>query len=294
LSRVTGDLYTAIVTSLADRIGRTSTSAALSGALVSIPTTTTVIEDSGIPFIVHVTALQRTKRRATRAAAEPPTNPFLPPDPKLSVGAVEPRHHAVLNKYNVLERHLLIVTRAFEPQRALLDEGDLEALARCMAEVDGLGFYNAGAVAGASQEHKHLQLVPLPLGSGPPATPLDLAIDPALSPGRPSRVHPLPFEHVLIPFDGRPLTPDRAPSLAGAYDEARRAVGIVDDSRPYNLLVTRRWMLLVPRRREHWRNVSVNALGFAGSLLVGDLADLEALRRTGPLNVLRSVVEASP
>ncbi|MCU0305052.1 MAG: hypothetical protein MUC56_13455 [Thermoanaerobaculales bacterium] len=280
--------------SLVDRIGSTSARAALSGALVSIPTETTIVEDAGIPFIVHVSTLQRTKRRAGLATTSARSNPFLPPDPELSLGPVPPRHHAVLNKFNVLERHLLIVTRTFEPQRALLDDGDLEALAHCMAEVDGLGFYNAGVVAGASQEHKHLQLVPLPLGRGPLATPLDAIVDPSLAPGRLSRLPALPFEHTLIPLDGRQLTPNRVSELAGAYDEARRSLGILDDSRPYNLLVTRRWLLLVPRRREHWRTVSVNALGFAGSLLVGDPDELAAVRREGPLNVLRSVVEASP
>jgi hypothetical protein len=34
----------------------------------------------------------------------------------------------------------------------------------------------------------------------------------------------------------------------------------------YNLLIARRWMLLVPRRRERFETPSVNAVGFAGSL----------------------------
>jgi len=37
---------------------------------------------------------------------------------------------------------------------------------------------------------------------------------------------------------------------------------------PYNLLATRRWMLVVPRRQERYEKISVNALGFAGSLFV--------------------------
>ena len=47
------------------------------------------------------------------------------------------------------------------------DGADFDALARGLAAIDGLAFYNGGTVAGASQPHKHLQLVPVPLGVGP-------------------------------------------------------------------------------------------------------------------------------
>ena len=36
------------------------------------------------------------------------------------------------------------------------------ALGACLREVDGLAFFNGGSDAGASQRHKHLQLVPFP------------------------------------------------------------------------------------------------------------------------------------
>ena len=38
-------------------------------------------------------------------------------------------------------------------------------------------------------------------------------------------------------------------------------------SGPYNLLFTRRWMLLVPRSKEFFESISVNAIGFSGALL---------------------------
>ena len=59
--------------------------------------------------------------------------------------------------------------------------------------------------------------------------------------------------------------------------------------RPYNLLVTRDWLLAVPRAVEHWRGVSVNALGFAGSLFVTDAAAAARVRSCGPMAVLRAV-----
>ena len=40
-------------------------------------------------------------------------------------------------------------------------------------------------------------------------------------------------------------------------------------------------MLLVPRRREKWEVVSVNALGYAGSLFVRDSGQLEEEESSG-------------
>jgi ATP adenylyltransferase len=48
-------------------------------------------------------------------------------------------------------------------------------------------------------------------------------------------------------------------------------------------------MLAVPRVRECYGTVSVNALGFAGSLFVKDTEQLETIRAAGPMNVLKRV-----
>jgi ATP adenylyltransferase len=70
------------------------------------------------------------------------------------------------------------------------------------------------------------------------------------------------------------------------------AIRVGDDicqSAPYNLLVTRDWLLLVPRCREEFAGISINALGFAGSLFVKDREQLATLRSRGPMAVLRAV-----
>jgi ATP adenylyltransferase len=45
----------------------------------------------------------------------------------------------------------------------------------------------------------------------------------------------------------------------------------------------------VPRAREHFETVSVNALGFAGSLFVRNERELQLVKRTGPMQVLCKV-----
>ena len=245
---------------------------------------------------------------ARKAGARPPAdggNPFLPPEPALTVGEIAPTHVGVLNKYPVVPHHLLVVARQFVPQEAPLDRDDFAAVAAGVAEIDGLVFYNAGRESGASQPHKHLQLVPLPLGAGSWDVPMEALFDSWAAAGAVLRLLRLPFRHAFALLDP-PMFDDRARAadrMLELYDAALETIGVVEEGAandeprrtlPYNLLVTRRWMLAVPRSRERFGSISVNALGFAGSLFVRDAAEMSALSDAGPMNVLRAVAGAGP
>ena len=248
------------------------------GALQRIPTACEVVEERGVGFLVHVSTQMERKERAADLAERSAHNPFLPYDPDLFVADLSPTHLCLLNRFPVVEPHLLVVTRAFEEQEDPLGREDFEALALCLREIDGLGFYNAGLTAGASQRHKHLQLVPLPLGPGPERVPTETL----LAAGE------LPFEHAwarLASLEGA--------ELYGVHHELLDALGLARSTPgPYNLLATREWLALIPRTREHFGSISVNALGFAGSFYVRDRAELALLRERGPLEILRAVSRA--
>src|SRR5512137_301001 len=179
---------------------RTTEHALASGALRSFPTRQVFIEDGGVRFFVRVLKVLEQKSAARQqqdkaAGAGRNSNPFLPPEKELTVADVTDTHIAVLNKYNVVDHHLLIVTRHFEDQETLLTLRDFEALWLCMAEYDCLGFYNGGPEAGASQTHKHLQVVPLPLTPERPRIPIEPllhASGPMLVPGS---LPVFPFRH---------------------------------------------------------------------------------------------------
>ena len=265
-------------------------------AILSIPTESEMIEQSGVAFQVRVITALAKKEEAR--AARPNADPFLPYDPDLFVAEVSPTHVALLNKFNVVDHHLLIVTRGFEPQEALLTREDCAALLICLAEIDGLGFYNAGPAAGASQRHKHLQLIPLPAFTEPrlPIEPLLRSVKMA---GATGTVPGLPFLHAYAPMDPAWIDQrrDGASSLLACYRSLLRAVGLSVEAMPgdppppapYNLLVTRRWLLLVPRSKEYFEDISINALGFAGALLVKNAAQLAILRKHGPMSALQYV-----
>lgn len=289
-----GTLWAAIVRQTAYALAR--------GALRRIDTIQTTFDDGGIRFVIRqVSSLIHKPHVPAASTARPFVDPFLPHEPDLFVADLSATHFALLNKYNVLDHHLLIVTRAFEPQEALLDLDDFTAWFACLAEFDGLGFYNGGRDAGASQPHKHLQIVPLPLGDAGQALPMGPLIEAAIFENNIGTLPGLAFRHAFARLD--PGSP--AALAAQALERYRRlfdAVGLraverggrPHHSAPYNLLATREWMLLVPRSREAADGIAVNALGFAGSLFVRDAQHLDAVRQIGPMALLRRVGFPSP
>jgi len=293
---------------------RTRSAAALaSGALQPIESRLEELEEGGIRFQLRAVTNREAMARA-KAARPPDFDPFLPWDPELFVADVSPDYVCLLNKFPALPHHVLLTTRAFEEQETPLALADFEALWACLAERDALGFYNAGKLAGASERHRHLQLAPplvagiasaksaqraegerTPLPSEASAaeavTPIDAVIDLARFDGPLGSVPALPFLHALARLRDLRDMPLREASTAllGLYREAARAFGCERAGRPYNLLVTRDWMLFVPRAREKWEGISVNSLGFAGALLVRSDDALERVRAAGPLALLRRV-----
>ena len=272
------------------------------GALVPIPTEQYFIADGGIRFVVRrAVHLERKKAASTYRVdsaenhASRPPNPFLPHEEDLFVAEISDTHIALLNKFNVVEHHLLMVTRSFEDQERPLTESDFAAMWACMREYDALVFYNSGEIAGASQRHKHLQMVPLPLTPAGPRCPMDPLIASADYADGLGRVAALPFPHTVASLGGGVVEePTRA-----ARDTRRLYRAMLEtvclnprQPAPYNLLVTRDWMLLVPRARECFAAISINGLGFAGSFFVKSESDLGLLRETGPLAALASVAGA--
>jgi sulfate adenylyltransferase (ADP) / ATP adenylyltransferase len=269
------------------------------GALLSLPTEYTFVEQGGVRFLVRTLANLNRKLEAKKAkkALGKAFNPFLPYEEDLFVADISKTHVCLLNKYNVANYHLLIITREFEEQETLLTLQDFEALWACMVEFDGLAFYNAGKTAGASQRHKHVQLVPLPLTPEGPPIPIESLLSTATFQGSTGKIPGLPFVHAFAQLDAALAeSPLKAAEATFAhYHALLQSVGLSNpmlenrQSGAYNLLVTRRWMLLVPRSQEDFESISVNSLGFAGALLVRHEQQLERLKNYGPLNVLKSV-----
>lgn len=247
-------------------------------------------------FVVRVSAnLLRKQSTSASGDMHRAADPFLPPETALTIGDVSPHHIAVLNKFNVLGDHVLVVTRGFVHQESPLTPGDFTAVAAGLQGGAGLAFYNAGRVAGASQTHKHFQLVSLPLGRHADVPMSVLFTDAGEGV---DTIQTLRFRHAFGRLD---MPPDDPQSFGTGchrlYSRFLTGLGIGEtpgpDERsrlpPYNLLLTARWLLVVPRTQEHYLGVSVNGLGYAGSLFVSSREKREQVELAGPMRFLEEV-----
>ena len=251
-----------------------------SGAMHSFECALEYVQDAGIEFVLRIATKFPAGETAAGRGKDAPklkANPFADPDPELLVAELTPTHRALLNKFSVLREHLLIVTREFVDQRTPLDEADFEALAHTMQDAEVLAFYNGGQEAGASQPHKHIQVVTLPL-SPRHSVPMDSLLA--------AKTPSLPFRHGFARLAaGQALDPA---AMVKTYRELL-AQARVASPQPYNLLITHEWMLAVPRARDRFEGISVNSLAFAGSFFVRDAPQAHTIKAAPPMAVLRSV-----
>jgi ATP adenylyltransferase len=263
------------------------------GAQVPLRIEELPVEDTELPFVAtwvsSLTLKDLAAVAAKAVASAPPANPFVPYEQDLYVADLSPTHVLLLNKFPLESSHVLAVTRAYQPQRALLELADLAAISPLFAEADGLMMYNGGRIAGASQEHRHLHFMPTQIA------PLDdLFCKVAVTPG-PHAVPQFKFPHVLVRFAGGLFNdPEAAAQIHADFLPAAAKCGLAaaDASVPaYNILMTRRWMLVVARSQEHFEaegiKVSVNAFHYGGLVGVREPAHLDVVRRAG-LNAILS------
>ncbi len=265
------------------------------GALRSIPTHHEIVEQDGVNFLVRILANLTRKEEAAQQQVQKAVisgeviNPFLPYEEDLFVANLSETHLCLLNKFNVVDYHLLIITRAFEEQERLLTLQDFAALWTCLVEYDGLAFYNAGKNAGASQPHKHLQLIPLPLWTGDGASAIESWLASAEFRGVIATIPKLPFAHGLMRLPSGMQSPmQAAEETLSRYNTLLDTLGLrAGDA--YNLLATRDWILIVPRSQDSFASISVNSLGFAGSLFVRDAEQMQILKAQQPMTILTQV-----
>jgi ATP adenylyltransferase len=258
-----------------------SRTALASGALV--PLATRLITDPPLqPFLLR--ELTGLPPRHLRSPGPRP-NPFLPWDRPLEVGRLESGHVLLLNKYPVQTAHLLVITPDWQPQNGWLRPLDWQAVAEVAADTGGLWFFNSSATAGASQPHRHLQL--LPRRPGQPSCPLAPLLLEQLMGEQPT----WPWAYRL----SRRSDPQGGSDLDALYGRHCRDLALGDATanaaplHAYNLLFDDQWFLTVRREREHQAGFSVNGLGFAGCLLSTAGSDRDWLLRHGPWALLDAV-----
>ncbi|CAJ0648972.1 4354_t:CDS:2 [Entrophospora sp. SA101] len=226
------------------------------------------------------------------------------------------KHVILLNKYCIVPYHLVIATKEFEKQTNPLNPEDMASIWFCIMHNKSqptLVFFNCGELSGASQPHKHIQVIPLP-SEARFTPPISSYIYRAQNrkPGEIFEFEDLPYIHYVVLLDPKQISERHHQHQHGNYEEVGQYLSqnfhsllnrMLKDFNTnhknvikndyfhisYNFIMTHTWMMMVPRRSEKYEYVSINSLGFAGMLLVRNEEELKFVKTVGVMKILENV-----
>ncbi len=222
----------------------------------------------------------------------PKLNPFIPWDSRLEIEPVNDKHTLILNKYPVQLGHMLLITNDWKPQNGWLCIDDFEAIVNVDTDTSGLWFFNSSKDAGASQPHRHFQL--LPRHQYEIICPRYEWFCSLLNN---KEYHNSDISHCIS------IKPRNKDSISKAVDLFNSYISMIQEMhlgeiniidkplKPYNLLITSEWIALITRETEKSNGFRINALGFAGYFLGTKKSNVDILIKLGPEEILKNVIE---
>lgn len=216
------------------------------------------------------------------------------------MATIKSTHLLAFNKFPAARPHFLVLTQdGFKRQYEALDIDDITAALHVLSsfKTRQVLFFNCGVNSGCSRMHKHMQVFPAP-------DPEQFPLWPDLKESKP------PFKYFVR--RSHPNTgPPAAKAIAAAYQtllrRAAEAVGHVghvalegEAALPHNLIMTRDWLVVVPRRAVSWEGAGSSAPGMLGMVWVHNEETVKLWLEKGPAKILSRVgfpadeVEARP
>lgn len=289
--------------------------ARVTGDVTYYPTQVAVLTPRSIPFQLRFSPALAHKPKAPKPK-EPnakPFNPFENPSPAMLIADLPPSHRLVLNKFAVVPEHFILVTRDVKPQTHVLEKGDIAATFACIQayHADGrelFAFFNSGPHSGASQPHRHLQLLPVERMKDGLEDVENGGQWRVLAEKLTESTQGLPFQVFTTGMRPDMSAEERHSSYIELYRRAVEAAlpdievsGEGEAKISYNLAITSSSMALCPRTAEGTmiKNksgesigvVSLNGTVLAGTALVKNEAEWDALRENPDmlLDVLKGI-----
>ncbi len=222
----------------------------------------------------------------------PKRNPFIPWDKRLEIQSISNKHTLILNKYPVQIGHMLLITNKWKPQDGWLNIDDFEAIEQVDKDTTGLWFFNSSREAGASQPHRHFQL--LPRHKNEIICPRYDWFCSLLN--NKNNIASL-ISHCISIKSRNNNKEYETNNLYKSYKSMIDELDLGDINlskkplKPYNLIITSDWIALIKRKTDRSNGFSINALGFAGYFLGTERSDVDTLIKFGPEKILRDVVE---
>jgi ATP adenylyltransferase len=186
---------------------------------------------------------------------------------------------------------MLLTQDGHNRQYEALDQDDWQALHSVLRGQtdDYVAFYNCGQDGGCSRLHKHMQLIPKPKDSF--AAFLD---------EKDAEEPDMPFHWFYHRFDSANLPSE---DLLDVYNELLEkatevGAGLSENVKrlphgaaiPHNMLVTKKWMVVLPRRRAAVnKEAGANALGMMGVIAVATQREIDNWINIGPSKALEEL-----
>ncbi|KAJ5098088.1 hypothetical protein N7532_005089 [Penicillium argentinense] len=279
------------------------------GIIVYQPSHTVAVTDNGMLFCFHVVEGLKKKPQAGEGLQIPSANSATVADeanvhpktfgpgsdlaydhPDECITLVNGTHYLVINKFPVFRPMLLLLTTdSYRRQNESLDFADIDAAWSLVQglERDHFAFFNCSELAGSSRAHKHLQVIPEPsLQEGYSE---GFKFFPDYDPEEEATVPP--FVHFLQRFrdlrEGHITSSDQ---LLWVYQrllqQTRESLKIDQDPCPHNVVLTKRWIVIVPRTTKVFKGITSNAPGMLGSVYISNHDQLRAWKEVGPTKAL--------
>ena len=222
----------------------------------------------------------------------PRQNPFIPWDSRLEIQPINNKHTLILNKYPVQIGHMLLITNSWEPQNGWLTIHDFEAIVNVDNDTTGLWFFNSSKEAGASQPHRHFQLLPRHLSESVcPRYEWFCKLLNNTNDQNSFISHCISIKRRMKNVDSQ------ANELFNSYKLMAKDLHLGDIDiinkplKHYNLLITSEWIALITRKIDRSNGFSINALGFAGYFLGTNRSNVDRLIKYGPEEILKDVID---
>lgn len=209
-------------------------------------------------------------------------------------------HLLIYNKFMVFRQHVLVITREGIPQQKPLTLEDLCYTWIVMNAIEGIAFYNSNEKAGASVDHKHLQVVKRKFLDTGIIRKIDLqaktcdSFDGKITEFNIIKIDLLnDFMTVCIKLRDIKEHEDvfnYGKYLQCVYEAAYNNLNIDSDTCSFNLIFTKRWLLLVLRKQDKAYDVSMNSLSVIGSFLLTSEEKMKEFHTLTPQKIFKEIL----
>ncbi|CAD8094969.1 unnamed protein product [Paramecium primaurelia] len=229
-------------------------------------------------------------------------NPLIEPFEEGQLVLKLQKYNLLLNKYPVNPYHTLLVPEQFIHQTEKFSKEYLSLTYDVLCAVEGFAFFNSHSEAGASLDHKHVQIVSkLAYQSANILNHIrEWQFERSLKElNKFIRLRYLKkIKHFILFFNQDQLQSKNCDELQQQnliYETYERLlnkcqVDNIQDLK-HNLIMTQEFMMIVVRKKANYNGVSFNAVCFTGSLLAKNEQECEKLKQARIIEILEYLAE---